>query len=62
MVIRKWLGYTFYEVEEVAEKLGVSKKTIYTYIKEGTLRAKKSLRTWWIDEEAVTDLIKTKAR
>jgi len=62
MVIRKWLGYTFYEPEEVAERLGVSKKTIYTYIKAGTLRAKKSLRKWWIDEDSVTDLIKNKTR
>ena len=46
----------------MAEKLGVSKKTIYTYIKAGTLRAKKSLRKWWIDEDSVTDLIKNKTR
>ena len=46
-----------YTIQEVAEMLKVSKKTIYRYIKCGKLKATK-IGQWRIKEEDLNKLIK----
>lgn len=40
-----------YTVEEVAEKLSVSIRTVYNYIKSGNLKAAKIGKYWRVTEE-----------
>lgn len=42
-----------YTVEECADILKVTKRTIYKYVKEGSLRASKLGRDWRITDTAI---------
>ena len=42
-----------YTVEECAEILKVTKRTIYKYVKDGSLRASKVGRDWRITDAAI---------
>lgn len=42
-----------FTIEECAEILKVTKRTIYKYVKEGTLRASKVGRDWRVTDTAI---------
>lgn len=46
-----------FSVEQAAEQLGFTKRTIYQYIKDGRLRAYKWGRTWRIPQDAIDEFI-----
>lgn len=46
-----------YTMNEVAEILKVTKRTLYNYIKAGTLHAVKMGKYWRISEESLQDFI-----
>ena len=48
-----------YTPEEVADILKLSRRTIYTYIKEGKLQAFKIGKRWRINEEALKKIAST---
>lgn len=47
----------FYTVEQVASKLNLEVSTIQRYCRDGTIKAKKSLKMWLIAEEDLQDYI-----
>lgn len=49
--MREVLGVKLYSTEETAELLGITERTVRTYIKAGKLRAQKVAGTWEISEE-----------
>lgn len=46
-----------YTLEEVAEVLKVTRRTIYTYIKNGELKAVKMGKYWRVSEAMLQDFI-----
>lgn len=48
-----------YTLDEIADTLKVTRRTLYTYIKEGKLNAVKIGRSWRVSEEALKDFIST---
>lgn len=46
-----------YTLEEVAEILKVTKRTLYNYISAGTLHAVKMGKYWRVSEESLQDFI-----
>lgn len=46
-----------YTLDEVAEVLKITRRTLYTYIKEGKLKAVKIGREWRVSEAALQDFI-----
>lgn len=42
---------TLYEVEELAEMLGVGAPTIRRYLREGRLKGRKLAKRWYVSEE-----------
>lgn len=49
-----------YNVQEVAELLGVGERTIYTFIKDKELIASKIGRNWIVQEEDIKRLLDSK--
>lgn len=49
----------FYSIEEAATLLGVSKKTIYRRVSEGSLKAKKVGRSYVITRENLTSFVES---
>ena len=50
-----------YTLDEVADILKISKRTLYTYIKEGKLHAVKIGKSWRVSEENLQSFITTGA-
>jgi len=48
-----------YTLDEVAEILKVTRRTLYTYVNEGKLRAVKMGKYWRVSEEALRAFIST---
>lgn len=48
-----------YILDEVADIIGVTTRTLYTYIKEGKLKAVKVGRAWRITDKALTEFLET---
>lgn len=48
-----------YTLDEVADIIGVTTRTLYTYIKEGKLKAVKVGRAWRITDKALTEFLET---
>ena len=46
-----------YTVDEVADILQVTRRTVYNYIKEGKLNAKKIGKSWRITSKDIEDLL-----
>lgn len=44
-----------YSVDELAERLRVTKLTIRTYCRQGRLRARKVGNRWYVSEESLSD-------
>ena len=49
--------FKVYTLNEVADILKVTKRTLYNYIKEGTLHAVKIGKYWRVSEENLQDFI-----
>ena len=47
-----------YEVEELAEILGVGLPTIRKYLREGRLKGTKPAKRWYVSEEALKEYYK----
>jgi len=50
-------GHKLYNVEELTEKLDVTKLTIRTYIKQGRLSARKIGGKWYVTEEELISFL-----
>lgn len=50
---------TLYSVEDLHEKLGLSKMTIRAYLREGKIRARKLGVQWYVTEEALYEYFNT---
>ena len=46
-----------YTLEEIAEILHVTRRTLYTYIKEGKLRAVKVGKSWRVTQKNLDDFL-----
>ncbi|MEX2602320.1 MAG: helix-turn-helix domain-containing protein [Balneolaceae bacterium] len=46
---------TLYTVEDLHERLGISKMTLRTYLREGKLKGRKMGVQWFVTEEAIRD-------
>lgn len=46
-----------YTLDEVAEALKITRRTLYTYVKDGKLKAVKIGREWRVSEAALQDFI-----
>lgn len=46
-----------YTLDEVAEILKITRRTLYTYVKEGKLKAVKIGREWRVSETALQDFL-----
>ena len=42
-----------YTLDEVAEILHLTKRTLYNYIKDGKLKATKKGKYWWVTQQAL---------
>ena len=49
--------FKLYTLEEVAELLHVTRRTLYTYIKAGRIQAVKIGRTWRVTDEALREFV-----
>ena len=49
-----------YTLEEVAEMLQVTRRTLYNYLKDGRLKGNKVVGKWIITEEQLKDFIEGK--
>lgn len=49
------MNVTYYTLNEVAERLKVTRRTIYNWIKAGKLEALKAGREYRVTEEAITE-------
>lgn len=49
--------YNFYTLSELAEKLEVTRRTLYNYIKSGQLKANKVVGKWIVTEEQLKEFI-----
>lgn len=52
---RKIGSLTLYSVDDLHEKLGISKMTIRAYLREGRIRARKLGVQWFVTEEAIRE-------
>ncbi len=50
-------GHKLYNVQELTEKLDVTKLTIRTYIKQGRLGARKIGGKWYVTEEELISFL-----
>lgn len=48
-----------YTLDEVSDILKITKRTIYTYVKEGSLKASRIGRYWRVSEEQLQDFLNT---
>ncbi len=48
-----------YTLDEVSEILKITKRTIYTYVKEGSLKASRIGRYWRVSEEQLQEFLNT---
>ncbi len=46
---------TLYTLDEIEDKLNVSRRTLFTYVKTGRLKAKKFGSTTYVTEDALRD-------
>lgn len=46
-----------YTLDEVAEVLKITRRTLYTYVKAGKLKAVKIGREWRVSEDALQDFL-----
>ena len=46
-----------YTLEEIAEILHVTRRTLYTYIKEGKLRAVKVGKSWRVTQKSLDEFL-----
>jgi excisionase family DNA binding protein len=44
-----------YDLQEVAEKINTSTRTLYDYIRDGKIRATKIGKKWMISEQSLID-------
>ncbi len=51
-------GIAIFDVTEVANKFGVTQKTIRRYINEGRLAGQKAGTRWYISQEAISDFFR----
>lgn len=58
--MREVLGVKLYSTEETAELLGVTERTVRTYIKAGKLQGVKVAGSWEISEENIKDFLNGK--
>lgn len=56
--MRKMGETTIYTLEDIAEMLQVTRRTLYNYIKSGKLKAKKVANKWIVTEEQLQEFIK----
>ena len=57
----KKIGNTkVYTLEDIAEMLQVTRRTLYNYIKDGKLKANKVANKWIVTEENLNDFIEGK--
>lgn len=49
-----------YTLEEIAEMLDVTRRTLYTYVKDGKLKAVKVGRSWRVTEENLREYLNGK--
>ena len=54
------LNQTLYTIEETAELLEVSKRTITTYLRDKRIQAQRIGRRWYFTEESIKDFIQGK--
>lgn len=47
-----------YDVEELSEMLHVQERTIRKLLREGTIKARKLARKWYVTEDTLTDYFK----
>lgn len=52
---RKIGSLTLYSIDDLHEKLGVSKMTLRAYLREGRLKGRKLGVQWYVTEEAIKD-------
>ena len=52
-------GKTYYDIDGIAEKIGVGKFTVRGYVRSGTLKAVKVGRRYWIEEKELSNLFAT---
>ncbi len=48
----------YYTLAEIAEQLQITRRTLYSWVKEGKLPAVKLGRQWRVSEEALADFLK----
>lgn len=48
----------FYSIKEVCDRLKVSQRTVYRYIKDGSLKAVKTGKSWRISAQDLDDFLK----
>lgn len=48
-----------YTIEQVAEKLSVTRRTVYSYVKEGKLKAVKIGKYWRVTEDNLKAFLET---
>lgn len=46
-----------YTLDEVAQVLQITRRTLYTYVKQGKLKAVKIGREWRVSEDALKDFL-----
>jgi excisionase family DNA binding protein len=56
----KILGITYYSIDEVAEILGLTRRTMMNYISNGSIVGKKIGRVWQFTEEDIKDYLDKK--
>ena len=47
-----------YDVEELSEMLRIQERTVRKLLREGTLKARKLARKWYVTEDTLTDYFK----
>ncbi len=52
---------TIYTLDELAELLKVTKRTLYNYVRSGKLEAVKVGREWRVTEEQLKDFLQSKS-
>lgn len=51
------MGETLYTMQETADKLGVTYRTISTYLRQGRITAQRIGGRWLFSEEAIRDFV-----
>lgn len=49
-----------YTLEEVAAILHLTRRTLYTYIKDGKLKATKKGKYWWVTQQSLEEFLSIK--